>query len=218
MITTCIVVAVPFFGCRRVAVRAIIALLLAAIAATGSQHLLNRSMFGADTLPESLTAVIHASGFASVWIPYFVWSKRVRNTFIKGPKASQEGHDARHREGGFPVQWFKRQGIRAPAEYGLEDLKFIVSVDAANLDAHTASGDKEITEFFNLHAQKRLPIWRKAAELGIPDGEFLYGCCLNNGFGVATNGTDGTMWLLRAAEQGSVIDYKKCILRWFFIA
>jgi threonine/homoserine efflux transporter RhtA len=78
MIVAAIVVAVLFFEKRRVAVRAIIGLMIASILASVVQVLLNRAMFAkVDPQP-----VIHACVYGAIWIPYFLKSKRVRNTFV----------------------------------------------------------------------------------------------------------------------------------------
>lgn len=82
MIVATIIVAVFFFKKRRVAVRAIIGLLSTSILANLVQALLNAAMFekvDADTVKP----VIHACVFGAVWIPYFLKSKRVKNTFTE---------------------------------------------------------------------------------------------------------------------------------------
>ena len=81
MIVATIIVAVFFFKKRRVAVRAIIGLMVASILASVVQALLNAAMFeGGDA--DTFKPVIHACVFGAVWIPYFLKSKRVKNTFI----------------------------------------------------------------------------------------------------------------------------------------
>ena len=82
MIVAAIIVAVLFFKKRRVAVRAIIGLMVASIFANFVQALLNAAMFEeVDT--DTVKPVIHACVFGATWIPYFLKSKRVKNTFVE---------------------------------------------------------------------------------------------------------------------------------------
>jgi len=80
MIAASLWVAVLFFRKRRGAVRAVIVLLLAAVAAKVGESLLNGSMFGVEAR-EIGTAALRGAVPAALWIPYFLKSKRVRNTF-----------------------------------------------------------------------------------------------------------------------------------------
>ena len=80
MIIATIIVAVIFFKKRRIAVRAIIGLMVASIFANLVQSLLNAAMFE-EVDADTVKPVIHACVFSAVWIPYFLKSKRVKNTF-----------------------------------------------------------------------------------------------------------------------------------------
>lgn len=81
MVIAAIIVAILFFKERRIAVVAIISLMAASIVASFIQFLLNMSMFG-ETSSDDINPILHACVFASIWIPYFVKSKRVKNTFV----------------------------------------------------------------------------------------------------------------------------------------
>jgi len=82
MILATIIVAVLFFSRRRVAVKAIIALLTASIVANIFQLMINTILFN-EILDASVKSVLHACVFAAIWIPYFIRSKRVKNTFVE---------------------------------------------------------------------------------------------------------------------------------------
>jgi len=81
MIIATIVVAVFFFMTRRIALQAIICLLVASIVANSIQAFLNVYMFG-EVDSNTYMPIVHASVCAAIWIPYFMMSKRVKNTFI----------------------------------------------------------------------------------------------------------------------------------------
>jgi len=81
MIVATIIVAVLFFKRRRVAVQAIIGLMVASIFANFVQALLNAAMFEEVDF-DTIKPVIHACVFGAIWIPYFLKSKRVKNTFV----------------------------------------------------------------------------------------------------------------------------------------
>jgi DNA-directed RNA polymerase subunit RPC12/RpoP len=82
MIVATIIVAVLFFKKKRNAVRAIIALMAGSILANIVQAFLNAAMFE-EVDAHTIKPVIHACVFGAVWIPYFVISKRVKNTFTE---------------------------------------------------------------------------------------------------------------------------------------
>ena len=82
MIIATVIVAVLFFKRRQVAVRAIIALMLASVVANLVQVLLNAAMFK-EVDVDTIKPVIHACVFGAIWIPYFLKSKRVKNTFTE---------------------------------------------------------------------------------------------------------------------------------------
>lgn len=74
-----IIVATLFFTKRRIAVTAIISLMYGVIIAKLCQYLLCLSMFN-DAPPDRL---IYSTVFAAIWVPYFMRSKRVKNTFTE---------------------------------------------------------------------------------------------------------------------------------------
>ncbi len=47
----------------------------------------------------------------------------------------------------------------------------------------------------------RLPVWRRAAELGMPEGQWLLGSCYKNGAGVAQDPAEAQSWFRKAAVQ-----------------
>jgi len=81
LITMAIIVAWLFFTRRRVAVTAFIALLIARIVVSIIQLPLTENALGVDA--EDFTDVVQSIVYSAVWIPYFLKSKRVRNTFVK---------------------------------------------------------------------------------------------------------------------------------------
>jgi len=74
MIIAAIVVAIFFFKGLRIAIRAIIILMIASIVATIIEAFLNISMFGEADF-ETIKPIIHTCVFGAIWIPYFLKSK-----------------------------------------------------------------------------------------------------------------------------------------------
>ena len=81
MVIAAIIVAILFFKERHIAVVAIISLMAASIVANAIQLFLSIAMFGKAS-SGGINPVLHACVFAAIWIPYFVKSKRVKNTFV----------------------------------------------------------------------------------------------------------------------------------------
>ena len=79
MMVATIVVAVLFFKKRRVAVPAIIGLMVASFLESIVEALMILHISGAA----ELDGIKHAGVFAAIWIPYFLTSKRVKNTFVE---------------------------------------------------------------------------------------------------------------------------------------
>lgn len=80
MIVATIIVAVLFFKKKSIAVRAIISLMAASILGNIVQAFLNVAMFEEV---DTIKPVIHACVFGAIWIPYFLKSRRVKNTFTE---------------------------------------------------------------------------------------------------------------------------------------
>lgn len=81
-VITAITVAVIFFMKKRIAISAVVGLLLFVIVVNCVQALLGFSMSGSFDY-ETIKPIIHTSVYGAVWIPYFLKSKRVKNTFTK---------------------------------------------------------------------------------------------------------------------------------------
>ncbi len=82
MIIAGIIVAFFFFKKRRSAIKFTIYLMIASILANLIQAFLIASMFN-EMDYETIKPFIHASVYGAIWIPYFVKSKRVKNTFTE---------------------------------------------------------------------------------------------------------------------------------------
>ena len=76
-----ITVAILFFQKRRIAVPAIVILMVIMIVASAVQLFLSNAIFG-ETSPRDAKPIVHSLVFAAVWIPYFGRSRRVENTFV----------------------------------------------------------------------------------------------------------------------------------------
>lgn len=82
LIVATVVVASYFFEKRRVAVRAMIGLMVAVFFANLIQSILNADLLGAVD-SNTFTPALHAFVYAVIWCTYFTHSKRVKNTFVR---------------------------------------------------------------------------------------------------------------------------------------
>jgi len=82
MIIAIIIVAFLFFKKRRSAIKFIIWLMVASILVSLIQAFLHASMFN-EMDDKTIGSFIHASVIGAIWIPYFIKSKRVKNTFTE---------------------------------------------------------------------------------------------------------------------------------------
>lgn len=81
-IAATVAVAVLFFLKRRSAVPAIIGLMVASILISLVQLFLSSALFGGMD-GQDIKPVIHATVYGAIWIPYFLVSKRVKETFVR---------------------------------------------------------------------------------------------------------------------------------------
>lgn len=82
MIVFTLIVAVLFFSKKHIAVSAIISLMSLSIVFTFVQSVINIQLFQEFDY-SFVQPVMHALVYALIWIPYFLKSKRVKNTFRK---------------------------------------------------------------------------------------------------------------------------------------
>lgn len=80
-----IIVAFFFFKKRNIAVKLIIWFMVAGILSSLVQFILLSFIFN-ETNYDDLMPFIHACVYGAIWIPYFMKSKRVKNTFINSKK------------------------------------------------------------------------------------------------------------------------------------
>ena len=90
MMVATILVAILFFRKRPIAVPAIIALMAAAIFISIIQAILTAQVFGYLDFASTLQTSI----YAALWIPYFLRSKRVKNTFVNGPVVTKASYQS----------------------------------------------------------------------------------------------------------------------------
>jgi hypothetical protein len=82
-------------------------------------------------------------------------------------------------------------------------LKEEVFADYQNvLQAFILDSWENVAKYLESHSSKASTTWKQAAELGMPEGQFLWALCLSKGYGVARDETEGFKWLCKAAGQG----------------
>ena len=81
LVLATVIVAFLFFGKRQEAVRAMIGLMVVSVVASFIGAILMVDVFGEADI-ESIKPVLQTGVYAAIWIPYFLKSQRVRNTFV----------------------------------------------------------------------------------------------------------------------------------------
>ena len=77
----------------------------------------------------------------------------------------------------------------------------VIKADSQALDDHLKSGLKTYEAFLRQASDKHYDLWRQAAELGLPEGQFFYGECHNYGLGTPVNKSKAIEWLTKASDQ-----------------
>lgn len=77
----------------------------------------------------------------------------------------------------------------------------IITADSLALEDYLKSGLKLTEEFLRQAADKHFDLWRQAAELGLPEGQFFYGACQNYGLKTPVNKSKAIEWLTKASDQ-----------------
>jgi thiol-disulfide isomerase/thioredoxin len=57
-------------------------------------------------------------------------------------------------------------------------------------------------QYYDTRRAENLEVWKKTAENGVPEGQYLFGVCYLAGRGMPKDPVVGTDWIRKAAEQG----------------
>src|SRR4051794_8550677 len=95
---------------------------------------------------------------------------------------------------------FNRPGSEDPT-MDIESLRSEVQRDVEDVTRVMNRGQPIDPRIEELSGQ-RLPLWRQAAEAGVPGGQWLVGCCCENGLGLPQDAAEAVRWYRLAAEQG----------------
>ena len=82
-----------------------------------------------------------------------------------------------------------------------DEIYRVTKSDARALENSLKSGLEKIENLLRSSSVERFDVWRKAAEMGLPEGQFLYGICHNFGLCTPIDKTKASEWLTKAAEQ-----------------
>ena len=88
--------------------------------------------------------------------------------------------------------WFRRKRTREAYQ---------IRADAAECERFVANGSNS-SNYLIANCRRRLSVWQKYAERGMPEAQWLYADCLLEGVGVAKNPVASIHWFRKAAEQG----------------
>ena len=82
-----------------------------------------------------------------------------------------------------------------------EALRQSCAADVAEYESFISQG-KGSREYVCKNFDRRLPDWKRAAQMGIWQGQWLLGRCYDEGFGVDRSMSEALSWYLKTAEQG----------------
>jgi TPR repeat protein len=89
----------------------------------------------------------------------------------------------------------------ATQDEDLEALRRGCIGDATECERAIAEGQGG-RPYIRRHFDKRLPEWKRAAERGVREAQWLLARCFDEGFGVERNQVHAISWHIKAAEQG----------------
>ena len=78
----------------------------------------------------------------------------------------------------------------------------IKDAEACEKAVHHGDGSRE---YLRKNFDTQLPKWQQAAQLGLPQAQWLLARCYEEGFGLELNKTQAISWLIKAAEQDYIL-------------